>query len=428
MADHPSTVLLKTIKGIDNIHDAESTDFAYLKKALNIDITNNGGIIKRQGYALKDSGNYTTIWASENGLGCYGIKDGDLVEILNTTTGYSTTVLKAGLGRFKYSFEEVDDTIFFNSINYNGIIKNKEVKEWGIAINTQIPTLTETVGSLEEGIYQVSVTYVNSLGIESGTIRAGSITVSNNSGISVKVNNPIPSNSEIVYARVYCSTQNGNTLYYSGTTTLNSTYIISDTFNLSSPLITFNLDRPPLGSIIKYYKGRIYIASNNVLYFTEPNMYYHINFSSNYIEFPDEIKEIMPVEDGIYIGSDKLYYLSGNSPEDFKNTIKENIKIVKGSAVKFSGSFLNIDNIPIGYKWLVTSDLGIFVLTNQGLVINTTAKTFSPVRSDYASSIFLQQRGMNNYLSILKDNEKENNSVIGDLVETTIIRNGLTLP
>lgn len=100
---------------------------------------------------------------------------------------------------------------------------------------------------------------------------------------------------------------------------------------------------------------------------------------------------------------------------------------MEGTGTIISGSYIHLDNTPIGYKWLVTSDLGIWVLFNQGLCINLTSDNISLESADTGTSVFLQDSGMNQYLSILEKNNKSNNSVFGDLVETQIIRNGVVI-
>lgn len=422
MAQHPSTISLKGFKGIDNVLRPEVTNPSFLKKALNIDIDKAGSLSKRQGYSKVLSGNISSLWASTAGLGSYMVMDGNLVEV---GTDYSTYIIRA-VGSNPISFEEVDDLVYYSSITTNGIIQNGIERSWGIPKNTYQPSLSSTSGNLSSGTYQVSFTYVNKYGIEGGAVNSSYISVSNSSGISLYI--PATSDPDILYARVYCTTPDGTIQYYSGIGTLGSSYTISSISSFSNPLRTQGLDAAPLGHIIKYYRGRLYIASDNILWYSEPFQYQHFNLASNYFEFPERIKEVMPVEDGIWIGSDRLYYLSGDSPDEFKRSTKEYVKVIEGTGTKISGSYIHIDNVPIGYKWLVTTDLGIWILFNQGMLLNLTAQNLSISSADSGTSIFLQANGTNQYLSILKTNENPNNSVMGDLVETTIVRNGIIIP
>ncbi len=421
MPKHHKTTLLTSFKGLNNVSSPENTDLNYLKKVLNFNIDKTGNISKRKGYAKVIGGNFSSLWASENGLGCYGTLNGDLVRIYQD---YSTEVLQSNIGSSKISFEEIDGIIYYCSNDTTGIINNGVRRSWGIERNWNSPTLSSTAGNLPAGIYQFTYTWVYADGRESGCSRASVISVPDNSGVSVQIG-AAPSGA--LYARVYCSSHNGSQLYYHGISNPSSTYLVTNIKDAVDPLRFFNIDKAPNGHITKYYRGRIYVASGNILWYSEPFQYEQFRLDSNYFEFPEGIREIMPVEDGIWIGSDKLYYLSGEEPEKFKRSTKEHVKIVAGTSTKISGSYIHLDNTPIGYKWLVTSDLGIWVLFNQGLCINLTAENVSLDRADSGTSLFLQDSGINQYLSILKTNSNPNNSVFGDLVETQIIRNGIVI-
>lgn len=419
MPKHPKTVNITAFKGLNNVGSPENTDQSYLKKAVNVDIDKTGNIVKRKGYTKVDSTPYHSLWYSEQTNKCYGTRGNELISL---NDDYSIEVIDPSFGPEKLSFEEVDGIVYFTSTNKNGIIEEDTYRSWGIPKVNLSPTLTRVIGTLPAGTYQASYTYVSTTGRESGSGVSSNITVPDGSGISLSIPNIY--GGEIAFARVYCSTQNGETLYFSGIALLGTTYTISDLMGLIKPLRTFNLDKAPLGHIVRYYRGRIYVASDNILYYSEPFQYEHFKLNSNYIEFPTRITEVMPVEDGIWIGSDRLYYLSGESPSQFKRTTKEYVRVVEGTATRISGSYVHIDNTPIGYKWLVCTDLGIFILFNQGMTLNTTAQNVSLERADSGTSLFLQDSGMNQYLSILKTNQQPNNAVMGDLVETTIIRNG----
>lgn len=409
---------------MNNVLPPEETDPGFLKTAENIDINKGGGIAKRKGYSLVDSADYKSLWSSNSYLGTYALRNGDLVSL---DSGLNVTTLRAGIGDEPISFEEIDDKVYYSSINYHGVIDANGERDWGTIKNTLAPTLTSTTGNLEAGEYQVAFTYVKSDGRESGVSISSTITLgSAGSGISVYI--PTHTDSDVVYARIYCSTQNGERLYFSKIGLLGASTTISSQTNLITPLKTFGLDAPPLGHIIKYYRARMFIAQDNILWYSEPYQYEYFNLQSNYFEFPERIRAVMPVEDGIWIGSDRLYYLSGEDALTFKRSTKENVKVVEGTAHKVSGSYVHLDNTPIGYKWLVTTDLGIFILFNQGLVINMTSDYLAVTQADSGSALFMEENGINRYLSVLKTNSQPNNASVGDLVETSIIRNGVIIP
>jgi len=422
MPNHQRTVVIDSFKGLNNVLSPESTSQDYLKEVDNVNIDKSGRMSKRKGYTLEDSGDYTTIWSNDTFTKCYAVKNGDLIEIFQDLTN---TVIRADVGNISLSFEEINSVVYYTSNNVNGVIENGVNRSFGLETPSTSPILSTSLGGLLGGVYQVTYSFVDSNGRESGANAASYITVGDNSAINIAINKP--DNADIVSYRIYCSTTDGTVLYYYQEVDINDTTKITNTSLLSSPLKTFNLDPPPLGDLIGYYKGRLYISNGNTLWYSEPYQYEYFVLDTNYVQLPDTITGIMPVEDGIWIAADHLYYISGSDTDNFKLSLKERIKYVSGTSTYLSGSYILLDNMPIGYKWLITTDLGIFVLFNQGVVINLTATNLSLDRAVSGTSVFLQDGGMNQYLSILNKSDESNNSVMGDVVTTSVIRNGITI-
>jgi hypothetical protein len=424
MPKHPKTISYGSWKGINNISSPQTTDAPYLKDAVNIDIDKLGNLQKRKGYTKVASGNTTSLWASSSGLGCFGAIDNNLVQIFSDYS-FSSPLLVLD-NKESLSFEEVDDKIYFCNNSVNGIIYNGVIKSWGIDKTQPNLNLSITTGNLLSGNYQISYTYVNGDGIESGCSESQKINIPNDSsGISFALGNA--PDSSIQFARVYCSTQNGKVLFYSGICLPNSTYTISNTSSLSNPLRVFNLDKAPLGHSVNYHNGRLFIAQDNVLWYSEKFQYQHWLLASNYIEFPTRIRAVMPVESGIWVASDKLYFLSGNEPDQYQRITKDIAKAVEGTAIRMNGTYDITPGDAISYYWLLTTNLGIYALMEQGVLVNQTIPNVEFQQADSGNGIFLKSNGMNQYISMLKTNNTPNNSVVGDLVETTIVRNGITI-
>ena len=94
MPKHPKTITIDSFKGLNNVLNPENTPNDYLKKALNVNIDKQGNILKRKGYTLVDTGNYTSVWANQLGTLVYAVKDSNLVKILSNNT---TSLIKASV-------------------------------------------------------------------------------------------------------------------------------------------------------------------------------------------------------------------------------------------------------------------------------------------------------------------------------------------
>ncbi len=421
MPKHPKTVLLEGFKGLNNVLRPENTPPEYLKKADNVDIDKQGNILKRKGYTKVDDGEYTSLWSNYTASKCYAVKDNTLIRINSDLTN---SIIESNVDD-DVSFEEIGDSIYWVSKNKTGKIFNDINYPFGLPLCSS-PSLSATSGTLRAGTYQVSCTFVDISGAESGSSVPQYITLSSNSNIIFTAPNSALSN--ITSVNVYCSTTDGQRLYFNQNVSLGGSVVISSVNTSATPLRRFNIYPAPSGDEIKYYRGRLYIVEDNILWYSEPLQYEQYQLDRNYIEFTENIINILPVENGIWVGTEKgIYYLSGNTPEEFTMTLKECVKIVKGTPQKFSGSYIQLDNTPIGYKWLVTTDIGIFVLFNQGVIINLTATNLSIDKAIKGTSVFLQAQGLNQYLTILNKNNESNNSVMGDKVTTSIIRNGINI-
>lgn len=423
MAKHPKTVELTSFKGLNNVLPPERTSPDYLKEATDVDIDKSGGIRKRKGYSLKVSGSFHSLWAKEGD--CFAVKDGDLVRI---RSDYSTTSLVAGIGDQKLTFEKYDGAVYYTSAGPKGVILGDDVVPFGIDAPNPVPTLVSTAGMMTSGTYQVTLTYVATDGQESGARVAQIIELGSNSGITLN-NIPTSGDSRVDRVRIYCSTPNGEVLYLveeipHGT----SSYTIQDVHGAITPLKSFNVYQAPNGHIIREGHGYLFIAQDNILWYSEPYAPEWWKPHSNFMIFEDRIRAVMPTEGGMWVAADALYYLSGRNPAEMKKREIEPVTAVEGSDVKIVGSYIFIENTPIGYKWLVTTDKGIFVCFNDGIALNMTEKNVVFPESEEGAAVFVQEDGINRYTSLLKEKRDSENTTVGDLVTAEIIRNGVTIP
>jgi len=183
----------------------------------------------------------------------------------------------------------------------------------------------------------------------------------------------------------------------------------------------------PRGHIVRYAHSRMFVASDNILWFSSPFSYNWFDIHEDYLYFPERIRAVMPTEGGMWIAADKLYYLAGRDPSKAQLSEKENVKAVEGSDVKIVGAYVFIQNTPIGYKWLITTDKGIYVCYNDGITLNMTEKNVTFPPADIGTATFVQEGGINRYVSLIKPKGDNNNMAVGDQVTATIIRNGVVL-
>jgi len=424
MPNHPKTVTLSSFKGLNNVLRPERTPEDYLKEALNVDIDKSGGIQKRKGYERVIAGYVSSMWSDNDR--CFAVVDENLVEI---NTDLSLTQIRPSIGDINLSFDSVGDDYYFVSRYLNGAIsKDGSYRPFGITPPAHNGNLIKVLGNLPEGFYQVALTYEDSEGRESGARVAAMIHISGIGGI--KIDN-IPPSDELTDYRVniYVSTTNGQILYKYSSVNKNTTSftIITGTERGVVPLNSFNVRPAPKGTIVKYAHGRMWIADENFLWYSDPHSLEWFQYDSSFFTFRDPIRAIMPTEGGMWVASDGLYYIAGKDPNKASVSLKEKVKVVEGTECLVSGAYIFIENTPIGYKWLVTTDKGIFICFNDGITLNMTEKNYTFPVADEGTAVFVQESGINRYTTTLKKKGDSTNMAIGDQVTTTVIRNGIIL-
>ncbi len=427
MPNHPQTVNLGEFQGIDNVLQPERTPENYLKKAINIDIDKTGSVHKRSGYVSVFSGSGChSLWSND--------KDAYIVD--NTILKYvysnfaTTNIETECFDRIDYV--EVNNEVYFTSQSKTGVLSGSAYRAFGIEPPVALPMLAaSSPGFLDAGQYQVAYTYVDAEGRESGASKASVIRVTSDNSSILVTNLDASSDSDVTKIRIYLSNRNGSGLYHlTDIADTVSSYVITDTRNLHTPLDSFNVSGCPTGDLIAYYNGRIYVADGDTLYASEPHSYTWFRTERDYIRFESNITVVMPVETGIYVGTENhLHYLGGSDLVSFNQDMKEICQPVKYSHIKIPSGYIRIENTPGGPKWLFTANEGIFVCMNNGVVFNVTSEHVAFPNGLQGAAGFIQKDGINKYVSLIKDADNSDNEKgsFSDLVTADVIRNGVII-
>ena len=424
MPKHPDTITLEGWRGLDNKRPESRIAPDFLSEATNIDIDSGGGIRLRQGYTKMISGTSAHSLWSDGDKEAFYVDEGTLYRV-DPFDSTQSTALTNGFNDEKLAYFHLGNNTYISGGDLNVVVQGNNVRNWGITPPTIAPMHTVITGQLVAGTYRVAYRYIASDGRVSGPSAYTTITLSSdNSGIHL-FGMGVSSDPTVAGVEVYVSTSDGETLYSTGSTT-ETTFDIVDLYGDMVPLDYRFLDVPPACDIIELYNGRLYMAVGNYLWYTEPNNYEMCHRAENWIEFPDDITNIMPVDDGIFITADKLYFLEGTGPDVFRLREREIYKAAKYTAVKIIGGDVIMENIPTGLKWLFTSDKGIVMVGTGGLVFNLTESNVMIDSAESGAAIFRSDEGMNQYLSILKSPANQRLH-FGDKVTATVIRNGIVI-
>lgn len=162
----------------------------------------------------------------------------------------------------------------------------------------------------------------------------------------------------------YCNTrQKGYIRHRSNNSWTAGTYVGPTTYRTYSD--------PPIGSLLGLYRGRMYVVKDNTLWYSEPFAYSMFDMARSYVWFEQNITSLLPVEDGLYVSADKVYFLKGTQPVEFALSTVSAYPVVGQTGVVVQGENL-LDKSYSGKCAIWTSQDGIFLGFGNGQVKNLT--------------------------------------------------------
>lgn len=136
------------------------------------------------------------------------------------------------------------------------------------------------------------------------------------------------------------------------------------------------LSDPPIGTIVRYHAGHMYVAQANILWYSDPFNLHAFDLARNFFSFESNLSMVEPVTAGIYVGDDKaVYFLSGAGPQKFQMSKKTTAAAIKGTAVRIDLSQVGFDVLLQGSQnegVLWASSAGIYLGTAEGAIFNLT--------------------------------------------------------
>lgn len=142
------------------------------------------------------------------------------------------------------------------------------------------------------------------------------------------------------------------------------------------PVSVRELYDPPVGTILQVWNGRMWVAENDLLWFSEPFAYGAFRKASNWFWFPSSIRMVAPVADGLYISdNDQTYFLFGTNPEKASMVVVASYPAIEGTNVSINqGEFGPMDQTGPGLAALWGSTRGLCFGGPGGVFSNLTSK------------------------------------------------------
>ena len=124
--------------------------------------------------------------------------------------------------------------------------------------------------------------------------------------------------SEVVAHRLYVTPPNGERMYFNTEVPLGQAFDITDGTLKQDGELRRHRSPLPGGRIVRYYRGRLYVAYGSTVYVSDPYCEFY-DIYGGWLQFDHEVTLLEPVLSGIYVGTTKeVVFLDGPEPGSFK--------------------------------------------------------------------------------------------------------------
>jgi hypothetical protein len=389
--------------GVNNRADSYAIPSGQARALINMDVLDDGHVRSRTGYSKTIAG--TMI------LGAVSY-DSRLLYVDGTNFKNSSgTVLRSGLVRGRPHFLEINSTLYVSNGHDSFIVDGGSVRDWVVPNPIHPPALTSISGALPAGSYSFIYTNVSVTGEESGCSVATDITLSADGGIQITL--PSSGQSGVTRLRLYATHVNGEVHRLIADTTPGTTHYITSLNGLhyGVALSTRYLFPFPACVHLTHYNGRIYGASGNVVWYTEPLRYGLHSPSRNYIPFPEQVTGIFAAADGLYVGSDQIYWLAGSNPDEFKLDVALPCRLAENS----------ISTLPVGQEALCVTERGVATMKKGG-IIDVYDDTIAVDPATEGATIYVERDGVTQFVGVGRAPTHTTVATAMDYMDAEIIR------
>lgn len=291
------------------LHVPKKGDF--LRAGVNVDITNSGNIKRRKATALLQAvAGIHSLYTAGNG-DRYAVIDSVLYKV--TLPVYSQTFVATLTSNSRMSYVEYGGSLYLSNGTDRLRIEGGTVYPMALPTPTS-PTVATTTGTLFPGKYQVAVAYTNATtGEEGGVSPSSNYELAAEGGLRVTL--PVATTGA-THVNVYVSTVNGSIPFFKASAALGTTYL-----DISTPATGREANQRyesplPAGELF-LFNGMLCSFKGSEVFEgipARPGYYVPLNQrepEGGRIPFPATVSVVAPVQNGVYVVSDKTYWFAG---------------------------------------------------------------------------------------------------------------------
>lgn len=296
---------ISSFLGLNNVTDPLRVGLGWLAQADNINVTDTGGITRRDGYSLAQAGVYTGAFSTADSSRMYVVVGGVIKD-------YSGNALMALTSSAPVYWAEVNTQVFFTNGTDSGIIlPDNSVIPWKWQ-TPAVPGVTAVTGNLPAGLYQVRCTFTLPDGRETGASYATEVTLTEGQALQVTGIQTVASHRTNVYI-----TPADSTVFQLAFST---TSLSAFTWNASPDDLGVELTNHHLSPLpqetepVQAWGGRIYAAQylastdQTIVWFSQPLGFHLFNLAQDFFMVPGRVLMLAPHSDALIVGTDAATY------------------------------------------------------------------------------------------------------------------------
>jgi len=387
-------ISLMPIAGINNVAEDAALQRAgedarlYVRDAVNVDLSPAGKVDLRPHPRRVTAIQYRNLWQSP--------LHGDVFATLGDQWGRLDTSSWTHEPLATIGEAQVSHTVLNNLVcaaGEAGIFTFDGAKAQRLTLDTPPPPLVISgEGSLEAGAYGVAVAWLRGA-LESAPSAIATSHVQDGGALEITL--PLCLDPSVTGARLYLTQPNGGELAREQDYPVGSpTIMVRVMPQLGAPAQFQHRSPMPSGSCLAYWRGRLLTASRNLLRFSEALAYHLHDERHGFVQMPQRITFVQPVEGGIWIGQvDHVTFLAGSSPDQLVMVRKASRAPIPGSAIAVEADTLSADLSPGGAgaaMWLAEN--GYVAGTADGRLVELHAGMIRGVSGQSGSSVVLDRR------------------------------------
>ncbi len=380
--------------GINNVKEDTALEVGgdatglFVRDAVNINFSDTGRAELAKTMQLQSSKAIRDLWQSPLHKECFAALDSQWVKV-NPDTWETESLIECGQGPL---FHIVLNNLVCMACD-NGLFTydGQTAKHLTIATPSKPQADIKYNYSLDHGDYSFAISWVAN-GLESALSEIEKVQLADKSGVHLQL--PMCLDSNVTHVRIYMSDPGGGELRQAFELPIDTMSVDISALPELGRVATFQYLSPmKSGNFLRLWRGRLWVVRSNVLYFSEAMTYHLTDERYNFIQLPQRIRFIEPVDGGIWVGqADHVVFLRG---QDVRNMVIEQkasrAPIYASSAVLHSDV---VKSLSQGGTWCAVwlAENGFVVGTADGQLVELQSESIKGISAQSSQLVGFDNR------------------------------------